>query len=713
MNTYEFWNEMDKIFDAIVAYQEKTIEFNKQFINPWVKLGNVFDKKESNEEIFARKNAVEIDPESAQNWYELASTYTRSGNFEKSIQAYQKAIELGFESGELYKNLALAHAMTGKYQESIPLFEKSLSLFEADEDKAVVWNHLGNAYRKLDNYEMALQAFQQADQIEIGKADSVEELPSETVNEDITEELAEETVVDEVEAGAPQPTASPLQEDEPAAVMDNVSAPEETALDEDDGVLNNSELEEPVAEQEEDEPDRAPAMSAASEVELPVAEEDKAEAKDDEFDNNMPVILEVDFSEGMIVEDVEEAVSEEEPVVETMAASDEDEVPTSEETVEEEPEAEEATLEDEPIAEFLAGSDDDEASTSEETVEEVTPEEEPVAEFLAGSDDDEVSISVEIAEKESDAEEGHAAEFLAILEKEASTSKETADEAALEEDPVVEISTASEKVEAPVLVETVEEEPETEETAPEDEVPVSVETAEKESEADEAATEEEAVAEFLVTLEEDDVSEESVEASESDEEFDAPAPLSAYKEYLEDNDPVGVGLTENQLEETETIAMAPAEVEVTNSEVSMDVSTDLTVEMDTKNAHVWNELGNVYFNAGSYDDAIAAYSKAIELDKQFAWPYTNLALSYVQKDRLADAILLYQRGIELFSGEKDKAVAWNRLGNVYRRMNDYENAIAAYQRADELDPGNTAITQQSRFSLLGSEKVDQEAGYSL
>ena len=208
-------------------------------------------------------------------------------------------------------------------------------------------------------------------------------------------------------------------------------------------------------------------------------------------------------------------------------------------------------------------------------------------------------------------------------------------------------------------------------------------------------------------------------ASEIDEEVetlkesDATLPLSAYEEYLEDNDPVGVGLTKSESDETQTIAMAPAEVEVTNSEVNMEVNTDLTVEIDTKNAHVWNELGNVYFNAGSYDDAITAYRKAIELDKQFAWSYTNLALSYVQKERLADAILLYQRGIELFSDEKDKAIAWNWLGNVYRRMNDYENAIAAYQRADELDPGNTTITEQSRFSMLGSEKVNQEVGYSV
>ena len=159
--------------------------------------------------------------------------------------------------------------------------------------------------------------------------------------------------------------------------------------------------------------------------------------------------------------------------------------------------------------------------------------------------------------------------------------------------------------------------------------------------------------------------------------------------------------------------MAPAEVEVTQSEFSMDAEEDVTADLDTKNAHVWNELGNVYFSAGSFDDAIAAYTKAIELDSQFAWPHTNLALCYVQKGRLEEAIMLYQRSIELFASEKDKAVTWNRMGNVYRRLNDYEKAIAAYQRADELDPGNAAVSQQSRFSLLGNEKVEQEVSYSV
>ncbi|HAV78098.1 MAG TPA: hypothetical protein DCX53_12180, partial [Anaerolineae bacterium] len=142
---------------------------------------------------------------------------------------------------------------------------------------------------------------------------------------------------------------------------------------------------------------------------------------------------------------------------------------------------------------------------------------------------------------------------------------------------------------------------------------------------------------------------------------------------------------------------------------------ELKADPDTKNAHVWNELGNVYFNTGAFEEAVTAYSKAIELDDWFAWPYSNLALVYVQKEKYTEAILLYQRSIELFSSDKDKAITWNRLGNVYRRLNDYDNAIACYQRADELDPNNATRSLRSRFSLLGSlslEETPSVAAYS-
>ena len=120
----------------------------------------------------------------------------------------------------------------------------------------------------------------------------------------------------------------------------------------------------------------------------------------------------------------------------------------------------------------------------------------------------------------------------------------------------------------------------------------------------------------------------------------------------------------------------------------------------------------MYFNTGAYEDAVIAYSKSIELDRLFAWPYSNLALVYVQKGRFAEAMLLYQRSIELFSNDKDKAISWNRLGNVYRRLSDYDNAIAAYQRADGLDTDNATLSLQSRFSLLGNYSMEKKPSYA-
>jgi tetratricopeptide (TPR) repeat protein len=177
---------------------------------------------------------------------------------------------------------------------------------------------------------------------------------------------------------------------------------------------------------------------------------------------------------------------------------------------------------------------------------------------------------------------------------------------------------------------------------------------------------------------------------------------AAYEEFLQD------------ASQPELVQEEPAQEAANHQETVEPVAmkNEVRVELDTKNAHVWNELGNVYFNSGAYEEAITAYGKAIELDGWFAWPYSNLALAYVQKEKYAEAVLLYQRSIELFSSDKDKAVTWNRLGNVYRRLNDYENAISSYQRADELDPNNTTRSLRSSFSLLGSFNTEPSPSFA-
>ena len=108
-------------------------------------------------------------------------------------------------------------------------------------------------------------------------------------------------------------------------------------------------------------------------------------------------------------------------------------------------------------------------------------------------------------------------------------------------------------------------------------------------------------------------------------------------------------------------------------------------------ADEWNAKGNDYFKRGDMEMAIQAYNRAIQLDPSFGWPYSNLALTYLTQGQHAEAILLYQKSLELLKSDQDRAVSWNGLGNIYRCINDYENAVAAYQKAGELDPGTAGM----------------------
>lgn len=109
---------------------------------------------------------------------------------------------------------------------------------------------------------------------------------------------------------------------------------------------------------------------------------------------------------------------------------------------------------------------------------------------------------------------------------------------------------------------------------------------------------------------------------------------------------------------------------------------------------LWNELGNLYFMSGAYNQATHAYHRSIQLENDFGRPYSNLALTYVQQGKYEEAIELYRRSIELLAEDSEKAISWNRLGNVYRHLKDYEQALIAFQKADDLDPESNETREE-------------------
>jgi len=120
----------------------------------------------------------------------------------------------------------------------------------------------------------------------------------------------------------------------------------------------------------------------------------------------------------------------------------------------------------------------------------------------------------------------------------------------------------------------------------------------------------------------------------------------------------------------------------------------ITAGEDNMDASKWNDKGNASFQRSAFEEAINAYNKAIQLDPSFGASYSNLALTYLTRGQFAEAILLYQKSIELLASPIDKALSWNGLGNAYRCINDYAGAVAAYQMAAELDPETAGIRER-------------------
>jgi tetratricopeptide (TPR) repeat protein len=648
MNNYEFWDELGKIFNAVVAYQEKSVEFNKRFINPWIRLGNVFDKQDRNmEAIGIYQKAIEIDPANAQNWYELGNVYFRMDTYAESAEAYNKAIELDPGSGWSFNNLALTYVTQGKYSDAIPLYQKSIELLRDPKDRAIAWNRLGNAYRKLNEYDLAVQAFQAADDLDGENAGFRDELDDAQEEPTLVEARVDEN---------PDPSASAnielvlsAETPEPINGFGSPSGSQEPALN----------LEDPPLQ------DPAVALQATK---VKLEPSDDLRPENGVQADNIESGLATEAGPEAVGQQSQAAVSELIPVTEVSqtSAGREADAPMSAAA---EPEVSAAAADARPL-------------------------------------DKEVEESIPSTAKSS------------VQSTEASPSGDSSNPVAVQADIDNLIKSAaviySVGEQGVVARRILEDAPGAESTDAEITQPVA-ETWRR-IDAPESAYPSEAVAESVnpeETLEPfaEELAAWALVAQEGGNQGNVADPISeetAYDEFLEDNDETLDNFA-TQAENDMAVSQEPPVVQEPVTKI--DSSGDIQIEVDTKNAHVWNELGNVYFNARSFEDAIVAYSKAIELDRWFAWPYSNLALAYVQKARFAEAILLYQRSIELFSSEKDKAISWNRLGNVYRRLNDYDNAISAYQRADDLDPDNTTLSLQSRFSLLGNYYAEQKPSY--
>ncbi|WP_204103548.1 MULTISPECIES: tetratricopeptide repeat protein [Spirulina sp. CCY15215] len=108
-----------------------------------------------------------------------------------------------------------------------------------------------------------------------------------------------------------------------------------------------------------------------------------------------------------------------------------------------------------------------------------------------------------------------------------------------------------------------------------------------------------------------------------------------------------------------------------------DYDTAIALLSDLLARHVdsaidYNNRGLMYFQCDRYEEALADYNKALELDPRLDGAYNNRANCYVAKGYLGEAIADYQIALDFNPGNLR---AWINQGITYRDLGLYDLAL--------------------------------------
>ncbi|KAI9444974.1 putative stress-induced protein STI1 [Lactarius indigo] len=109
---------------------------------------------------------------------------------------------------------------------------------------------------------------------------------------------------------------------------------------------------------------------------------------------------------------------------------------------------------------------------------------------------------------------------------------------------------------------------------------------------------------------------------------------------------------------------------------------------DKAAAEKQKQEGNARMNGKQYDEAIDAYTKAIELDPSNPVYFSNRAAAHSSKSDHLSAVVDAEKAIEL---DPKFVRGYSRLGHAHYCIGDYSGAAAAYRRGLELEPNNVAM----------------------
>lgn len=145
----------------------KAVELNPHLTEAWKNLGKCFTQhKRDMDAIAVYRKGIEFNPQIADLWNELGKLLLQKRIFVESIGAFQKVLTINPHYREASVNLAHALFQIGDYETSASIYEESIPLFDEGITRSGLYNRLGDAYLYMKDYEKAIGAYKQSEQLQ-------------------------------------------------------------------------------------------------------------------------------------------------------------------------------------------------------------------------------------------------------------------------------------------------------------------------------------------------------------------------------------------------------------------------------------------------------------------------------------------------------------------------------------------------------------------
>ena len=144
------------------------------------------------------------------------------------------------------------------------------------------------------------------------------------------------------------------------------------------------------------------------------------------------------------------------------------------------------------------------------------------------------------------------------------------------------------------------------------------------------------------------------------------------------------------------------------------------IEIDNNDVQAHNNRGNAYAKLGQFPQALADLDAVIAIAPSLPDPYFNRGLIYDKEAKLSQAILDYNKAIEL---NPDYVEAYANRGSTYAQEGKFTEALSDFNKVIEKDPDNAQAYynigliygEQSEYGQAIAEygkAIDHDPGYA-